>query len=144
MGTRGRDELRVVIWIIFVVRSSALTIQIVACGDARHRSISTNLLARVRSLTMKTIEMTTWTASRNWCPSRVDVLDGKGTEVQLCPSLESAQFWALWIAHYLCQIKFWRVFFENIDFHQKFTKIEDFKVDHSKKTTKFHKSWIFV
>ena len=26
-----------------------------------------------------------------------------------------------------------RLFFENIDFHQKFTKIEDFKVDHSKK-----------
>ena len=30
-----------------------------------------------------------------------------------------------------------RLFFENFDFHKKITKIEDFKVDHSKKTTKF-------
>ena len=28
-------------------------------------------------------------------------------------------------------------YFENIDFHQKFTKIEDFKVDDSKKLLKF-------
>ena len=28
-----------------------------------------------------------------------------------------------------------RLFFENIDFHKKITKIEDFKVDNSKKTT---------
>ena len=32
-----------------------------------------------------------------------------------------------------------RLLFENFDFHQKITKIEDFKVDNSKKTTKFPK-----
>ena len=70
----------------------------------------------------------------------MDVLDAKATEEHLCPSLESAPFLSivdstLFMSNQILK----RLFFENIDFHQKFEKIKDFKVDNSKKTTKFPK-----
>ena len=68
----------------------------------------------------------------------MDVLDAKRTEVHLCLSLESAPFLSIVDGTLSMPNQILKIFyFENIDSHKKLTDIEGFKVDHSKKYTKF-------
>ena len=83
----------------------------------------------------------TWTASRNWYPIRVDVCITEGIEVYLWCFFETAPFLSIVDGTLFISNQILKIFTKKyIDFHQKFTKIEDFKVDHSKKTLNFQNS----
>ena len=62
----------------------------------------------------------------------MDVLDAKETEEHLCRSLESAPFLSIVDGTLFMSNQILKRFTKKyIDFHQKFAKIEDFKVDYS-------------
>ena len=82
--------------------------------------------------------VSTWTASRNWYPIRVDVCITEGTKLEFwcffrdCSVFEHCGWHIIYVksnSEEVCK--------KYIDFPQKFAKIEDFKVDHSKKLLNF-------
>ena len=82
----------------------------------------------------------TWTASRNWYSIYVDVCITEWSEEYLWCYFETGPFLSITDATLFMSNKILKRFIKNKnDFHQKIAKIEDFKVDHSKKTTKFPK-----
>ena len=80
----------------------------------------------------------TWTASRNWYPIRVDVCITTRNEVYLWRYFETSPLLSITDATLFMSNQILKRFIKNKnDFHQKFAKIEDFKVDHSKKLLNF-------